>query len=118
MDASDILSKTKFIAPSPSAITLLAGQLRNIVAGLGAIGVFAGVEWSDAKLTAISAAILSIGGGLLWIATGVWSAIQKYKSTADDHAGSVASATISANESAKAGEPVVVVVPPPPSNSP
>jgi len=101
--------------PSPSMIAQFAGVLRTLFAGLAGMGVFAGYEFNDAKLTAISAMLLTLGSLVLWGAMGAWSLYQKFESTRADHRGSVASATASANASASAGQPVVIVRPPPPA---
>lgn len=100
--------------PSPSTVTQVAAILRTVLAGLSGMGIATGWILSDVQLAAISAMLLMAGSVASWIAVGVWSLYQKYKSTRDDHAGSVASAQASAAATRTAGTPIAIVVPPPP----
>lgn len=95
--------------PDPQTVTLIAGQVRNILAGLSGMGLIGGVwaSMSDNQISLIVTAGLSVVSVVGWVVSGVWSWWQKNKAAHDDHANSVASA--------QAGTAVTVVSPAPAS---
>lgn len=100
--------------PDPATITQVAGIVRTIIAGLGAMGLLGGslAALTDAQISAIVTAFLTVGGVLMWIGAGVWSWWQKRQAQQHAHESAVASAIASSQATAASGTPTAIAVQP------
>lgn len=87
--------------PDPATVSIVAGIIRHILSGLGALGVGLGAvgDTSDSN-------IYIAAGALCWVAAAIWSLWQKYSAQKK--------LKMAALASARAGRPVEPSTQPPP----
>jgi hypothetical protein len=102
----DILSDidTSNVTPNPLYVSVLAGQLRTLLAGLATLGIYTGSVSDETLTTVASAAVL--------VVMAAWSWYSKIKANRHKTEAAVASAHASANATAQTGTPTAVAVVP------
>lgn len=98
MSNIDLLPST----PNPNYVAIVASFLRGLIQLASGAGFLAGA-YADSQVLMVATLLVAVG-------TLVWSFYQKLQAEKKNHDASIASARLSAEASARAGEPIAIAV--------